>query len=296
MGYRGELALLDGIFKFGVSKNWDLSPSFFSRVPAIGASVYFTGAYLSELALLPEQWSPAQVTEIGGTGHYKSVAQTDDDFVELRASLGVGFATGALDTDAEVSRGYERAQASIGISRAIIPDHQTLSFRLFGGVARNAPRQRAIFASSQDPFATFENNFWRPKGAVLKQEHVNFLPFGGAGLRGFTPYLALDGVGSGNLELSQKLVDGRGVWGQGSLWLSAFGDAGFASSRYDELTDSFLSDAGVGLLTRATIYDRPLVVRLDFPIFVNHASLAGGKAHGSGSVAARWLFSVGHLW
>jgi len=125
---------------------------------------------------------------------------------------------------------------------------------------------------------------------------VNFLPFGGAGLRGFNPYLALDRVGSGNLELSQKLTEGHGQWGAGSIWLSAFGDAGFATSHYDDLPDSFLSDAGVGLLTRATMYDRPLVVRLDFPIFVNHASLAGGHAHGNGSVAARWLFSVGHLW
>jgi len=296
MGYRGEAALLDGIVKFDLSKNWDLSPFFFAPGPTIGASAYVSGAYLTETATMPEQWSPAHVTEIGGSGKYRSFAPDDEDFVELRASLGVGYATGALDSPTEVSRGYERGQVSIGLSQAITPNTLTLSLRAFGGVARNAPRQRSIFASSQDPFATFENNYWRPKGAVLKQDHVNFLPFGGAGLRGFNPYLALDRVGSGNLELSQKLADGRGQWGAGSIWLSAFGDAGFATSQYDELPDSFLSDAGVGLLTRATIYDRPLVVRLDFPIFVNHASLAGGQAHGNGSVAARWLFSVGHLW
>jgi hypothetical protein len=296
MGVRGEAALLDGIFKLDVSKTWDLSPFYFARGPTIGASVYATGAYVSEPLLLPEQWSPAHVTEAGGTVSFRSFPVAENEYVELRASLGLGFATGAFGTSTQVSRGYARAQGSIAVTRSIIPNMQMLSVRAFGALAQNAPMQRGIYASTADPLATFENNFWRPRRALLKQDHVNFLPFGGAGLRGFTPYLALEKVGAANIELSQRLVESSGEWGRGSLWFTGFGDAGFATSRLVELPDSFLSDAGVGLLARATVYDRPLVVRVDAPLFVNHASLAGGKARGSGSLAARWVFSVGHLW
>jgi hypothetical protein len=296
MGYSGSAALLDGIVKLDLSKSWDLSPFYFARGPSIGASLYATGAYLSEALLVPEQWSPAHVTEVGGSVFYRSFPVAENELVDLRASVGAGFSNPAFGTSTESSHTYSRTQVSIGVTRSIIPGSQTLSVRAFGGLALNAPRQRAIYASTEDPFSTFENNFYRPRGALLKQEGGHFLPIGGAGLRGFSPYLPLERVGAANVELSQKLFAASGEWGQGTIWLSGFGDAGFATSRHVDLPDSFLSDAGVGFLTRATIYDRPLVVRLDFPIVVNHASLAGGKARGNGSVAVRWVFSLGNLW
>src|SRR5207247_808348 len=97
---------------------------------------------------------------------------------------------------------------------------------IYGGFTANAPLQRAVYASSRDPWVTFDDNLFRPRGAVLKQDGVNFLPLGGAGLRGFTPFLALDGVVAVNGEISEKLYDTRGSWGRASLWVNAFGDAG----------------------------------------------------------------------
>jgi hypothetical protein len=79
---------------------------------------------------------------------------------------------------------------------------------------------------------------------------------------------------------------------------SAFADVAAASAdRFTPLPDSFLSDAGVGLIARGRFYDRDFSVRLDAPIFVNHASLAGGRGlGGNGSIAPRWTFTVGDLW
>jgi hypothetical protein len=168
--------------------------------------------------------------------------------------------------------------------------------RVFGGVARGAPAQRSIFASSQDPFETFNNDLFRARGALLKQSGINYLPLGGAGLRGYRYDLALDGVAAVNVEFVQRLVSLRGAWGRGSVGLSIFGDAGFASSQFVDLTNNSLSDAGVGLVTRARLYDRDVYVRLDSPFLVNQAGLAGWRGLGNGSVAPRWTLTIGDLW
>jgi len=58
-----------------------------------------------------------------------------------------------------------------------------------------------------------------------------------------------------------------------------------------------LSDAGAGLIARGRLYDRDFYVRLDAPVFVNQARLAGGRGlGGNGSFAPRWTFTVGDLW
>jgi hypothetical protein len=164
-------------------------------------------------------------------------------------------------------------------------------------VAHGAPRQRDIFASTQDPFETFTNDLFRGRGALLKQRGVNYLPIGGAGLRGFGFDVPLDGVGAVNGEFVQRLTAMKGAWGQGTISFSVFGDAAFASSSQIVLPDSFLSDAGAGLIARGRLYDRDVYVRLDAPVFVNHGSLASGKGlGGNGSIAPRWTITVGDLW
>jgi len=51
------------------------------------------------------------------------------------------------------------------------------------------------------------------------------------------------------------------------------------------------------LVARGRIYDRPVYIRLDAPVFVNHSGLAGGTGlGGKGSIARRWTITVGDLW
>jgi len=181
--------------------------------------------------------------------------------------------------------------------RNIVGTASQLHLRLYGGLAHNAPRQRSIFASSQDPFETFGNDLWRARGALFKRDGFNYLPLGGAALRGFKTDLALDGVVATNVEFVQRLVDLQGQWGRGSLSVSFFGDAGKGTSTYTALQDNAFADAGAGLVARGRIYDRPVYVRLDAPVLVNHSGLAGGTGLGGrGSIARRWMITVGDLW
>jgi len=250
----------------------------------------------TDTLLVPEQWIKATVMEAGAIGSYRSPFDADSGYTVARGQLGVGLASGMLPSGQELSHAYLRAEASIGGVRPIIGTLSQIHLRLYGGIANDAPKQRAVFASSQDPFETFNNDLFRARGALLKRPGVNYLPLGGAGLRGFSLYLPLQRVASGNIELVQRLGTTKGGWGHGTISLSFFGDAGLAWSNQFLLDSDLLSDAGAGLIARGRLYDRDFYVRLDAPVFVNRASLAGGKGlGGNGSFAPRWTFTVGDL-
>jgi hypothetical protein len=255
--------------------------------------------------MLPEQWDKANITELGGDAFYKTLVDEDNGYTIFRASAGGGLVSSA-SAAAGPSRGYFRADGSAGVVRPIIGTALQLHVRLFGGVANDAPRQRAIFASSQDPFETFNNDLFRGRGAILKQPNVNYLPLGGAGMRGFGINVPLNGVVAGNGEVVQRLTNVRGSWGHASVSASAFADLGWGTSKLVALTDSasqangerssMLSDVGAGLVVQGRLYDRDVNVRLDAPVFVNKAGLAGGKFGGNASFAARWRITVGDIW
>jgi hypothetical protein len=297
MGWAGDVNYVDGLFKTGLSKTWDLSPFILTPGPQMTAKAYATFSVPSDSLMLPEQWSPSTVTEIGGTGSYRSAILADSEYVTAKGSVGLGLAASALASRTEHTRGYLRAEGSVGAVRNLGGTASQLHLRLFGGIAHNAPRQRSIFASSQDPFETFRNDLWRARGALFKRDGFNYLPLGGAGLRGFKTDVALDGVAAANVEFVQRLVDIQGQWGRGSLSVSFFGDAGKGTATYTALQDNAFADAGAGLVARGRIYDRPVYIRLDAPVFVNHSGLAGGTGLGGrGSIARRWTITVGDLW
>ena len=296
MGYAAGLNYLDGIFKADLSKDWDLRPLVFTPGPTITARAYATFVMPGDSLLLPEQWSNQSLGEIGGSGLFRTVVNADGQYEFARASFGAGWAASDA-TGVGGSGGYVRADGSIGAALALDRASTMLHLRLYGGVANNTPVQRAVFASSQDPFETFHNDLFRPRGALFKQRGVNYLPLGGAGLRGFAVDLPLDAVGAVNGELVQSLTTLDGGWGRATISLSGFGDAGVATSRQVPLPDSFLADAGAGLIVRGRLYDRNVYVRLDAPFFVNHSGLAGGGGlGGNGSFAPRWTLTVGDLW
>jgi hypothetical protein len=195
------------------------------------------------------------------------------------------------------TRAYFRAEGSVVSVTSFGTPASQLHLRFYAASAKNAPQQRAIFASSQDPFQTFDNDLFRPRGAFFKQDGVNYLPVGGAGFRGYGFDVPLNGVAAVNGEVLQRLTSTAGGWGRGSLSLSVFGDAGVGSSQLIALPDAFLGDAGAGLVARGRLYDRNFYVRLDAPVLVNHSGLAGGRGlGGNGSFAPRWTITVGDLW
>ena len=297
MGYGGDVNYVDGLFKADLYKKWDLSPFIFTPGPKISANAYVTFAVPSDTMLLPEQWVESSVSELGGSASYRTPIDANGEYSIAKLSLATGLAASALASRTEHTRGYLRAEGSLGAVRSIVGSASQIRVRLYGGVAKNAPKQRQIFAASQDPFTTFRNDLFRPRGAVFKQDGVNYLPLGGAGIRGIRYDVALDAVAAINAEYVQRLVGARGDWGNGTRSLSLFGDAGAVAGNYVTIANGTLSDAGAGLVARGRWYDRDVYVRLDAPIYVDHAGLAGGKGlGGSGSIARRWMVTVGDLW
>lgn len=301
MGYGGALNYLDGLFKLEAFKKWDLSPFIFASGPAIKAKAYFTVAVPTDSLLLPEQWSYTSVAEGGATGSYRTHLTADSEYVTFRGSVAGGLAPRAVVSTSETdtithSGGYLRAEASIGAVRSLVGTASQVRLRLYGGLARNAPRQRAVFASTQDPFETFNNDLFRPRDALLKQRGINYLPLGGAGLRGYRFDVPLERVVAANGEFVQRLATTRGAWGRATFSFSIFGDAGVATAE-PLLSGTTLADAGAGLIARGRFYDRDVHVRLDAPVLVNYTRLAGGGGlGGNGSFARRWVITVGELW
>jgi len=283
MGVHAGAAYMDGIARADLSKRWDRSPFAFANGPGIDVSAGVTATLPTEALLLPEQWSDARVTELMGHAGYRAPLAPDGQTTVMSLDVGVGYAV-AHDVTAS-SGGYARALASMENVSYLSPGNTTLTIRLNAGAAPNAPLQRSIFASSRDPWQTFDNDYFRPRGAVFKQPDITAIPLGGARLRGFSPLLGLDKAISANLDASQRLVTWSGAFGRLVLWGGPFADAGAASASKASpagLTAHFLADAGVSIAIRGTFYDRDVNFRLSAPLAVNHPvtpSSLGGLPH-----------------
>jgi hypothetical protein len=295
MGYGAGVYYLDGLLKLDAYKTWDFSPFVFAPGPTIEAKTYLTGVVPTSSLLLPEQWTKTNLVEGGATGLYKSAVDADSGYTIARASFGVGLTSGAAGTS--VSRGYLRGEGSVGAVFPIVGTSSQVRVRGYGGIARRAPLQRTLFASSQNPLETFTNDLFRGRGALLKQEGANFLPLGGAGIRGFKSNVALESILAANGELIQRVASARGPWGRATVSLAVFTDVGVTQSGRSTLPETLLADWGAGIGVRGRFYDRDVNVRLDAPIFVNQAGFAGAKLFsGRGSFAPRLMLTAGELW
>jgi hypothetical protein len=170
--------------------------------------------------------------------------------------------------------------------------------RLYAAGESRAPLQRAIFASTADPFTTFWSNWYRPLNSIYKLDYLNVMPLGGAMLRGYSYNMALSRVGAANLELAQRMhTFGDRSDGVKSIWVSAFGDVAAASSDFVQFDGSLLLDAGVGASLRGRIYDRDVRFRLDLPLFIKQPQFAGGPSFArNGSLGFRYVFSLTDIW
>src|SRR5258708_30415973 len=133
---------------------------------------------------------------------------------------GVGYAV-ARDGSASCG-GYARIRGSIENLSYLRPGTSTLTIRLNGGLAPNAPLHRSIFASSRDPWETFNNDCFRPRGAAFKQPNFTLIPLGGARLRGFSSLLGLATVVSANLDATQRLAAWTARLGRLPSWVVPF--------------------------------------------------------------------------
>ncbi len=325
MGMAGGVALLDGIAKLDLSQTWDLSPYWTAVGPRIDATLGVTGAYPYDRGMMPSGWEDRSITEANGSigvrfphdvlgqagtatlrlsaaGGLASPAQHAPPVVVLGASGG-GATAGQVGILASRSLGivdepalYGRLEAEGTTVSRYAGGATTLSLRLYGALSNDPPAQRALHLSVSDPLSNFADNWYRPRGAILKSRGVNYLPLGGAGLRGYDPSVTVDKIIAGNGELSERLA--KDVFSGVSLWGSLFGEAGFAGSRTYALNGAFLADAGAGLSLRGRLYDRQVTVRLDAPLYVEQPGLAGGRGltHSDATFALRWVFSFDDLW
>ena len=269
MGVEGMAAFLDGIVRGSLTRRWDASQFFFANVPKIHLAASISGTYPMHSLLLPEQWSDAHVTELAGRMRIIGARSADSSQTLFTLDGGAGYAAGR--NSAFGSGGYGRLLASYESFSYLTPDRRALTLRVNVGGSQDAPLQRAIFASSADPFETFTNNYWRPRGALLRQFDASITPLGGARLRGFDPTLAFNGVASANINLDQRLGTLKGAFGSLAFWTGVFGDAGIG--RMHEafaITGSHtFIDLGAGVRLRGKFYDREVDLRIDAPLATN---------------------------
>jgi len=186
---------------------------------------------------------------------------------------------------------YAKTELSLGRVQ-MLGETERASIRVYSGATfGDTPPQRALYLSTQDPIATFGNNWWRPQGAILKRPNVNWLPLGGPALRGFHWSTSAERAGGLNVELSRKLGTLGADPDTAGVWLTVFADAAAVPGR------DVLYDAGPGITIRGKLYDWPINLRFDFPVYVSTPLLAidGGRA-GKGSFAPRWSIAFSDIW
>jgi hypothetical protein len=280
VGWRLGAARLDAVNVFEVGRRRGITSVSRSRVTDLA----LTGTSMSRLrTLVPEQWSQDRTIDLSARARWRfGRAGRSYSFIDPSGIAGVSD-----------SAAYWKLEFSVGRVQ-IFSDDARVAIRGYVGASHAVPGQRALLLSASDPISTFGNHWWRPRRSILKQPGVNWLPLGGAVLRGFDWTQATDRIAAANLELSRRV----GSWQRDSvsLSMSAFGDAAYRRPLPAGGAD-WLSDAGVGLKLRARLYDQPIVVRFDFPFFVNQPSLAidRGRA-GSGQLAPRWVISFNDIW
>jgi hypothetical protein len=275
VGWRARGASLDDIQKLDIGYRRELASGGSTRE----YDVTLTYSNTLGSSLLPELWSSTRTIDISaGTRWQVGRPSGSYWFAEPRLRVGA----------------TEEAYGKLELSTGRLHNFTTgsrMAIRAYGGLANSVPGQRALLLSADDPISTFENHWWRPVGAILKRPGVNWLPLGGAALRGFHWTIGSNHVAGGNIDAARRIGRALGAFGSVAVWTHAFADAAWTGE------DEILSDAGLGLSLRGRFYDRDFVIRVDSPVFVSRPLLAidQGRA-GSGQIAPRWVVSFKDLW
>ena len=274
MGLHGSVAHLDGVLRADLGRRVEYSAGTRTRM----REFVMTGATVTEPDLAPELFmgeaidASVRVRRLGGAGlRRQNIAE---------ASALVGLSDRALYWKGELIAGMMGEPTTT----------TRLGARLFLAATASAPSQRAALLSAEDPMTTFWNHAWRTRGGVLKRPGFNWLPLGGAGMRGYAYGVGANTIVALNGDASRRLFRAprsRSL----ALWGHAFGDAAIANVN----PDGFVADAGAGVSVRGRLYDRDVVVRIDSPFYVSDPVLSVGRELRD-AFAPRWVVTFKDLW
>lgn len=283
--WRLRAGRLDDVWNWELGRRSEYVAGVRERTIDMALTVTAPGVYSSDgTELIPAPWLGDNGTvdlSVRGDWHLGSV---DDSYWFARPSVlgGIGGA----------DEGYGKAELAIGRVQNV-RENLRISARAYGGSTVGATQPaRALYLSAADPVTTFGNHWWRPDGAILKRPNVNYLPLGGPALRAYHWGMSSEWAAGGNAEVARRLFDIGSRADTSGVWLTLFGDGAALQG-----AQSFLGDAGFGLAVRGRIYDRPINVRLDFPVWMSEPALAldGGRA-GTGAFAPRWNITFSDIW
>jgi hypothetical protein len=296
IGLRTGFSSLDGVFGAELGYSWDASPFYYAKTRTTTRLIQATFMMPEDFGFLPARWQSSTVSEIRfseATRLWRALGP------RLAYSASLGYATKGPSSGAGAAYAggtYARGTLALQLGRANADSSVVGSLRLFGGATSDrAPLERAVYASSQDPYETFSSNLVRPSGGLLAQPDAHFVPLGGAGLRAYDPRLPLRDVVAVNAEQGMRLMTLARTPKALTLWASAFADAGSGRLLTDRTRT--LADAGVGLSLRGWFYDREVRLRLDAPLVVSNPNLAVDEPKPNvKETAVRWQFSLTDIW
>ncbi|MEP7065631.1 MAG: M1 family metallopeptidase [Gemmatimonadota bacterium] len=291
VGVSAGVWLLDGITKIEFAKRWNLSPFLFANGPQSALRVAFDATHPYDTRWLDfARWQPANVFDASAEYSWRAprpgtLRMRARGFAGLRRAVGRG-----------TTRAFERAEIELANTGTLGAAHLwTHRLRFFAGASNDAPLQRAMGLASLDVTETFTNDFVRGRDALFARSDVHFVVPGGAGLRGYSPLARVDRAAALNGELARTVVKTRAKSLVPEVQLVAFGDGAWARPSLSTGGHIF-ADAGVGLLAHDQLWDRPVTVRFDVPLYVRDPLLAPGGARGDDRVKLRWTFSFADLW
>jgi hypothetical protein len=262
--------LLDGIAKLDLRKTWDRSPFYYANGPRTLVTLAATATLPYDFAWVDSaRWEDASVVDASAELSWHSRAPRS---LAARAQL-LG---GVVDprSGASGSRMFERAEVEgEGAKRLARWRGLEGRLRVYGGASDRAPAQRSLGLSSLDPTETFGDHLMRGRGAPFARSDVHVISPGGAGVRGYSPLLRVKRAASASAELSAALFTPKPRSSMPQLRVGAFGDGAWAVLDAPGERPRAFADAGLGVSLRGALYDRPVSLRVDVPLWVRRADV-----------------------
>ena len=291
VGVSAGVWLLDGITKLELKKDWNLSPFLSSNGPqkhlrlGVDATLPYDGRWMDFA-----RWQPDNVYDANAEFTWRSRLPASVR-ARLKGFVGLSRVIGGGTTHA-----FERIEGEVAQTGTFgSSERWAHKLRLFAGASNDAPIQRSIGLASLDATDSYTDDFVRGRDALFARSDVHFVIPGGAGLRGYSPIVLVDKVASVNGEIAGTILRMIPKSMVPSVQLVAFGDAAWGKlpGSFDGRT---FADAGVGVLARDQLWDRPVTLRFDVPLYVRDPDLATGANTADDRVRLRWTFSFVDLW